>query len=495
MPIASEPGTILFGKYCVERVLGRGGMGVVVAARHVKLGELFAIKMLRPDLRNKAEANERFLREARASARLKGEHVVRVHDVDSFEDGTSYMIMEYLTGSDLRKVLDERGPLPLEEAVLYMMQACEAVAEAHENGIIHRDLKPANMFLTTRPNGTACIKVLDFGISKEMNPIGQELTQTGAFIGSPKYTSPERLANNKVAHAQSDIWALGIIFYELIGGRAPFAAKLIAELVAKIVSAAPVPLHHVRPGIPAEINDIVFRCLEKQPGRRYASAREIIEALEPFAATPQRPKKALSVSAPSPFAGVEATLVLPLPGPRQFDDPHGESATVPLLRAEERTATLKVAPYEVAAPTHAPKVESDGTTHTANAWGETRETLPARKNKNTLAIGAIAGVLLLIGGSVFLAGQCSMSETNPVVATSNAVPSGAPVLGQTSANATRAPAEVKSASGLVNQAAPLPEETVPAISEQTATPKTTSPKAVPANTSTKKKRSVRGYDE
>src|SRR5262245_36017323 len=150
-PVA--PGDLLLGKYRVERVLGRGGMGVVVAARHLELGELFAIKFLLPHAIKHPQAVERFVREARASARLKGEHVAKVHDVGRLSDGLPYMVLEYLSGNDLKATLRERGPLPVAEAVTYVLQACEAIAEAHDLGIIHRDIKPANLFLTRRANG------------------------------------------------------------------------------------------------------------------------------------------------------------------------------------------------------------------------------------------------------------------------------------------------------------------------------------------------------
>ena len=201
-------GDVLLGKYRVERVLGQGGMGVVVAARHLELGELFAIKFLLPAALVHPQAVERFVREARASARLKGEHVAKVQDVGRTPDGLPYMILEYLAGKDLKDTVQERGPLPVQEAATYVLQACEAVAEAHGLNIVHRDIKPANLFLTRRPNGSPCVKVLDFGISKQLDPERPEqhgLTKTGMLLGSPYYMSPEQMMRTKEADPRSDI--------------------------------------------------------------------------------------------------------------------------------------------------------------------------------------------------------------------------------------------------------------------------------------------------
>ncbi len=186
---------MLAGKYRVERVIGEGGMGVVLAATNLRLGQRVAIKLMRKDMINE-EAVERFLREARALVRLRSEHVTRVLDVGEAEDGVPFMVMEYLEGSDLSSVVQQRGALAPKDAVEYLLQACEAIAEAHAAGIIHRDLKPANLFLTRAPDGSDAIKVLDFGISKlvepEDEPEAKKLTATTTVFGSPAYMSPSR---------------------------------------------------------------------------------------------------------------------------------------------------------------------------------------------------------------------------------------------------------------------------------------------------------------
>src|SRR5258706_2580107 len=202
-------GEILAGKYRVERVLGVGGMGVVVAATHIQLEERVAIKFLIKDALASGEAVARFAREARAAVKIKSEHVARVIDVGTLETGAPYMVMEYLEGGDLSQVLQSRGSLPMEEAVEYVLQACEAIAHAHVLGIVHRDLKPANLFLIRRPDGTNAIKVVDFGISKVMPGKGSSsdnaMTRTRAVMGSPLYMSPEQMTSTRDVDGRTDI--------------------------------------------------------------------------------------------------------------------------------------------------------------------------------------------------------------------------------------------------------------------------------------------------
>src|SRR5689334_6553526 len=214
------PGQMLAGKYRVERILGTGGMGVVVAAKHVELNILVAIKFLLPHVLSNQTAVARFAREARAAVRIKSEHVARVSDVGTLESGAPYMVMEYLDGGDLSAWLKERGALPVEQAVEFVLQASEAIAEAHALGIVHRDLKPSNLFVTRRRDGSMTVKVLDVGISKttSIDAAAMDMTATTAVMGSPLYMSPEQLQSSKDVDARSDIWSLGIILYELLAG-------------------------------------------------------------------------------------------------------------------------------------------------------------------------------------------------------------------------------------------------------------------------------------
>ena len=282
-----QPGQILLGKYRIERVLGVGGMGVVVAATHVTLEERVAIKFLLPDALQNAEAVARFLREARAAVRIKSEHVARVTDVGTLETGAPYMIMEYLDGGDLGALCKARGALPVEEAVEYLLQACEALAEAHGHGIIHRDLKPSNLFLVRRADGSPSVKVLDFGISKVtgMGSSGADLgmTKTTTIMGSPLYMSPEQMASSRDVDVRTDIWALGAILFELLTGRVPFQADTITQLCAMILQQRAEPLRNFRPDAPEGLQMVIGRCLEKDRNQRYANIADFAHSLAPYA--------------------------------------------------------------------------------------------------------------------------------------------------------------------------------------------------------------------
>jgi tRNA A-37 threonylcarbamoyl transferase component Bud32 len=261
-------------------------MGVVVAAHHTHLDQTVAIKFLRRDAAKDELAVSRFLREARAVTNLQSEHVVRVMDAGRLDDGLPYLVMEYLSGLDLDQVLAQRGRLPLEEAVEYLLQSMEAVADAHAAGIVHRDLKPSNLFVTARADGSPLVKVLDFGISKAFDATGakqQSLTSTSMTLGSPLYMSPEQVRSSKTVDARTDVWALGIIAYELLAGVQPFEAETVTGLCAKIVADQPPPLRSVRPDVPPAFEAIVLRCLEKLPGARYQTVAELAAAFRPFA--------------------------------------------------------------------------------------------------------------------------------------------------------------------------------------------------------------------
>ena len=280
-----QPGDVLAGKYRVERVLGAGGIGVVVAATHLQLEQLVALKFLLPTHASSASALERFSREARAAAKLKSEHVAKVLDVGTLENGAPYIVMEFLEGQDLATLLAHRLRLPLSEAVEYVLQACEALAEAHAVGIVHRDLKPANLFLTSAADGTPSVKIVDFGIAKITTRAGsdQSLTATSAIVGSPLYMSPEQLESSKDVDLRSDLWAVGAILYELVTGRTPFEAPTLPQLCVQVIKhPAQPPSTHVA-SLPPEFDAVVMRCLEKDPARRFASVHELAVALAPFA--------------------------------------------------------------------------------------------------------------------------------------------------------------------------------------------------------------------
>jgi serine/threonine-protein kinase len=279
-------GDVLAGKFRVDKVIGIGGMGVVVAAHHLQLDEKVALKFLLPHALESEEAVARFEREARAAVKIKSEHVARIIDVGALEDGRPYMVMEYLDGGDLDAWVRQKGPLDVEQAVEFVLQACEAIAEAHALGIVHRDLKPANLQCIRRPDGLLSVKVLDFGISKvtghAASGIHLGITKTQSLMGSPVYMSPEQLQSSKNVDARTDIWSLGVILFELIAGRPPFTGETMPQLVLKVMSEPAPGLRELRPEAPEALERVIHRCLDKDLDKRYPNVAELAADLLPF---------------------------------------------------------------------------------------------------------------------------------------------------------------------------------------------------------------------
>jgi serine/threonine-protein kinase len=285
------PGGVLDGRFVIERVLGRGGMGCVLLAKHVELEQRVAIKVLESKGADEARENARVLREARAAARIQSEHVVRVHDVAAAH-AVPYIVMEYLRGQDLSQHLAERGALSVRAAAAIVIQAAEAIGEGHGLGIVHRDLKPANLFLCERAGAEPRVKVLDFGISKSLGDEAELTTQSYALIGSPFYAAPEQLECSRTVDGRADIWSLGVILYEMVAGKRPFASGSLAQVCTRILQEPPTPIERVRPDLPPAFAAVVMRSLEKDPARRYQSAQELVSALAPFG--PEEAKRSLA---------------------------------------------------------------------------------------------------------------------------------------------------------------------------------------------------------
>jgi serine/threonine-protein kinase len=278
------PGELVLSKYRVERVIGQGGMGVVLAVRHVDLGELFAMKVLRPSVKDKPGAAARFVKEARAAARLRSDHVARVYDVGTLDAsspiaGTPYLLMEFLEGLDLSSILAAHGPMPAGDVVDYVSQALDAIGEAHSLGLVHRDLKPGNLFLAAKPSGVATVKVLDFGISKDLDEESGSMTQSGDLIGSPFYMSPEQMRGSRDIDTRVDLWALGVIMFELLSDTVPFPGKTSTQVCSAVLE-GPIPsIRALVPDVPEELAAAIAKCLRRNRDERFASAEELVGAL------------------------------------------------------------------------------------------------------------------------------------------------------------------------------------------------------------------------
>jgi serine/threonine-protein kinase len=434
-PTVTE-GQVLANKYRVERVIGEGGMGMVVSARHIQLDEFVAIKFLLPDVAQNPEAVERFAREARASIKIKSEHVVRVMDVGTLEGNVPYMVMEFLQGGDLSALLQARGgPLTPHEAIEYVLQACEALADAHVLGIVHRDLKPANLFLTHRSDGSACVKVLDFGISKVTgaSASGLSMTKTTAVMGSPLYMSPEQMASSRDVDARSDIWALGAILYELLAGKPPFLADTLPQVCAMILQSTPEPIRAFNPQVPEGLERAVLRCLEKNREARFQNVAELAVALLEYGPRSAR----LSVERISRVLSASGLSISGLDVP--------PSSVVPAVVGGQ----------------------------TAGAWTQTASSKKSSAKPLLIALGA----LLLVGAGAVLLAVRFLGSTDAVPAAASVVASAvAPI---PASEVVAAPAVSSSAPVI---ASPPPTATSPVVVATAAPTTAPQPKTVPAKT-------------
>jgi eukaryotic-like serine/threonine-protein kinase len=389
-------GQEIAGKYRVEHVLGVGGMGIVVAARHLELDELRAIKLLHPAELGNAQAVARFACEARAASGLHSEHIARVFDAGRLEDGVPYFVLEHLEGCDLLKLSKSRGPLPLVEAALYIVQACDAVAEAHAAGVIHRDLKPANLFLTHRTDGSPCVKVLDFGIAKRIGGrCSSGMTRTTDVMGSPLYMSPEQMRSTRDVDGRTDVWALGAILYKLLTGVSPFEACNVAELYSSILERDPSPLSTYRPDIPEAVEKIIARCLRKDREERPECVLDLAAALAPFIPEEDAPRSVRNrlssrptkpITAPPPE--VARGRATPLPALPPIAQPLPAAL---MMRMPDESPT--VVPDRHASVPGALLVPPDD--RVALAWGRTGVD---RRGPRKLVPRVTAGIMVLLAG-------------------------------------------------------------------------------------------------
>jgi len=392
--IGVHEGEILAGKYRIERVLGAGGMGVVVAARHIELDERVAIKFLLPETLDNPEVVARFSREARAAVRIKSEHVARIIDVGRMESGAPYIVMEYLEGVDLASWLQQRGPLPVDQALDFVLQACEAIAAAHALGIIHRDLKPANLFVVRLGDGRQRVKVLDFGISKVLtaDQSAPSITNTAALLGSPLYMPPEQMRSARNVDTRSDIWSLGVILHELIAGKPPFAGITMPEVLTSVLEGTPPGLRTLVPSVPEALESIVLRCLQKDKTLRFADVGEL--------------SSALATVAPARSRAAADRIARVLRGPADSTDER-EAQSVP------------------------PAPEALPGMRTRASWGGTHA--GARSPRLLVGLGAGAVITTAVVASVALWGKRGLVEAEPVASVaapadvSSPVPPSAPL--------------------------------------------------------------------
>jgi serine/threonine-protein kinase len=369
-----QPGTIVGDKFRIERVLGSGGMGVVAVATHIHLDQRVALKILHGEHAKNPDVCERFLREARAAAKLRNENVCRVSDV-GIDGQTPYMVMELLEGDDLGSLID-RGALPIPTAVDYVLQATIAIAEAHARGIVHRDLKPANLFVTRKLDGSPLVKVLDFGIAKAMTAAPSRLTNTDVLMGTPGYMSPEQLRAMRTVDTRSDIWQLGVILYEAVSGRPPFPAETITDMAIKVATEPPEPLD-VDPGL----REIVFKCLEKTQDRRYEDVGAFALALVPFGGPTAAANAALVAKVlVEKYERAEALTANDSSVVRSFVSSASGAAEAPVLPTTPTPTTL-------------------GSASGATAVSHGRPVAFALVGLIVLALGAIAVPLVLFNGS------------------------------------------------------------------------------------------------
>ncbi len=315
-------GEILLNRYRVEKLIGEGGTGIVVAATDLQREQRVAIKLLRSALESD-ELRTRFAREARAIGKIDSEHVVLVLDAGALDNGAPYMVLEHLEGRDLARVLEEDGPMAVEQAVDCMLHVCEALEKAHAAGIIHRDLKPANLFLTRREDGSLLVKVVDFGLSKILDrsltaPDGKPHEVTSAYdvLGSPRYMAPEQIRSARDVDGRTDLWSVGAVLFRLITGKYAFDAEGNVKATIAVLTGEPYELCALAPHAPRELAAVVSRCLEKDIARRFQTAEELSAALLPFAS--ERTRRSLG--------RVAATAAVPEPDP----EPEPDQAPAPL---------------------------------------------------------------------------------------------------------------------------------------------------------------------
>ena len=413
-----RPGVLLAGKYRVERIIGRGGMAEVYAATHEILQQTVAIKILLPDVAANAGATARFINEARAAARIRGENVAIVTDVGALDDGSAYMVLEYLEGEDLEDYASRIGPLNPPEAVDFVLQALQALAQAHTLGFVHRDIKPSNLFLSKRHDGSTIVKVLDFGISKapRLSESSEgHATSTRTVLGSPYYMAPEQARSARSVDPRADQWAIGVTLYRFLTGELPFGGETLTELLLEIVEATPLRPRSYRPELPEGLEAVVLRCLKKDRAERFANVAELAQALRPYAGSEgpavERISRTMGIVRSAAPAPAPAPVPVPPPAEATATPAYAETSSSVVVASAGSTIVGKPASSGrgTAATMPAPPMPGGGSlvgtvesagVGTHASWAEASVDLPGVKRRTPILVLAGAGGLLLVGGVV-----------------------------------------------------------------------------------------------
>jgi serine/threonine-protein kinase len=439
-------GQTIAGKYLLLRQLGEGGMCIVYEAEHVNLRQGLAVKVLKSELAGDPACVTRFEREARAAAQLRSPNVAKVFDVDYLPTGAPYITMELLVGQDLGNELARSGRLPIELAVDYVRQACSGIAEAHALGIVHRDLKPENLFLTELGELTdrKLLKILDFGIAKNISDNARRLTAPDAVFGTVDYMSPEQIRSASKVDHRTDLWSLGVILYELLTGRTPYHGDA-RSVIAQIVSDPVRPPTALVPDLPPSLVATVMKALQKDPAQRFQSADELREALQGYGEF-------------EPITSVIARLPPQSVPRRAARSQHSGPVSVENLRDVRTHASWETKPEK-------------------RPWGKTWILMPA----TAMLLGAAAGILYYRGqplGSSDGAASASVAAASAsATASTSAAPAGGPVAATGTPGATEATADPATQPPMPLEPAASVAAPVAATPVATAAPAITTPSA------------------
>ena len=467
-----EPGTVLFDKYRIDSLIGEGGMGAVLKARHLGLDVFVAIKVLLPEMMAREEIVKRFLREAQSAVRLKGEHVARVLDVGRLDNGVPFIVMEHLDGADLNAIIKHHGRQDAAIAVDLLLQACDGIAEAHSLGIIHRDIKASNFFVTQPRNQAPLLKVLDFGIATA--PEGpSDLTSTQSLLGTPAYMAPEQMRASRNADPRSDIWSLGVVLYELIEGTRPFESDIYPELCLKIGMDPP---RAMTSGAPEELCAIVRKCLEKPLEQRYQTVAELAFDLVPFSSD-QAAARTIVEQCARMLGGRASQVFTVTRVTGELTPPPITPA--PLARASRRSEFTPISEV-LGRPTPLPSGQPKTPTSINVSMGELAVTRPPAPKRRSWLIVTTAVVLIGAGGT-----GAYMATRLDTPAPSAAARPQAPVVEPVKA---RVEVEPVAPPPVVAPVAPVvPEVKPPVTVDDKQRPKATPKKPPPPRTVVKKK--------